>query len=55
MKRFVIWVTVGLVVAATITQWPRLKEPSRQVLHEKREEMYSHSGNPDVAEDGDPL
>jgi hypothetical protein len=48
MKRFVTLVTLSLVVAATITQWQRVKELSRRVLSGRREKM-------DPAEDGDPL
>jgi hypothetical protein len=55
MKRFVTLVTVGLVVAATITQWQRLKELSRLVLRGRWEEMFARTSNPDRAEDGDPL
>ena len=55
MKRFVTLVTVGLVVAATITQWQRLKELSRLVLRGRGEEMFARTSNPDRAEDGDPL
>jgi hypothetical protein len=55
MKRFVTLVTVSLVVAAIITQWPRLKELSRQLLRGRREEMFTRTANLDPAEDGDPL
>ena len=46
MKRFVMFVTVSLVVAAIITQRQRVQELSRRVL--RRVVM-------DPAEDGDPL
>jgi hypothetical protein len=56
MKRFVTLVTVSLVVvAATITQWQRLKELSRQLLRGRWEEMFARTSNLDRAEDGDPL
>ena len=55
MKRFVTLVTVSLVVAATITQWQRVKELSRQVLRRIREKMFTRTGKVDPAEDGDPL
>ena len=55
MKRFVTLVTVSLVVAATITQWQRVKELSRQVLRRIREKMFTRTGKLDPAEDGDPL
>jgi hypothetical protein len=55
MKRFVTLVTVSLLVAATITQWQRLKELSRQLLRGRWEEMFARTSNLDRAEDGDPL
>ena len=55
MKRFVTLVTVSLVVAATITQWQRLKELSRLVLRGRWEEIFTRTSNLDRAEDGDPL
>ncbi len=55
MKRFVTLVTASLVVAATITQWQRLKELSRLLVRGRWEGKFTRTGNLDGAEDGDPL
>jgi predicted ester cyclase len=43
MRRFITLATIAVIVAAVVTQWQRVKELGRQVLHRRTTEVISMS------------